>query len=227
MSAPAGWPAAPRYIDGSAYESLYENYFGKDPKALLLLVPGGVEGKRVVDLCCGSAPLAKAALDMGAAVAFAVDADELMLPRLVPAGMEIAKAHAGVFLMACASDPVDAIVCRQAVNYWMDKLPGAGGMLASALVSGGALVFNTFLNKPSEVPSVREVGLPSGDKAIEAIWLAPDGKVHHAQFRSGHEPHATSFDWIAEERYHEILEPHFGLEILRKGSSATFVCRKR
>lgn len=223
------WPKAPLYMNGEAYEDLYENYFDKDPCALPLACPRGVAGLWVADLCCGSAPVAKAALWLGALRAFGVDAHQDMMPKQAEPGLVLVHANVGAFLAhesLRGGRALGALFCRQGVNYWLNRLENAGALLAGALEPGGYFVFNTFLDKPSEEPLVRVTEL-GGEKIVESIWLAPDGAVHHAQFRSGREPHATKFDWMPQERFEEILSPWFDLSLSRKGSGAVFVCEKK
>lgn len=227
MSARAKGAAPPKYIDGRDYEALYANYFEKDPGALPALVPGGVSGRVVVDLCCGSAPVAREMAKMGARRVLAVDGEAAMLPRESVEGVEFVVAGVEAFLDRLAAAPVDAIVCRQAANYWMARSEGVGAKLRRALRPGGALVFNTFLDEPSREPRVKVIELGGGERIVESTWLAPDGRVHHAQFRSGLEPHATAFDWIPEAHFRKILGFFFDVELVRKGPSGVFVCRRK
>ena len=222
------WPEAPLYLEGVEYEKLYENYYQRDPKVLPEACPVGMKGLFVADICCGSAPVAKAALEMGAVKALAVDAQYEMLPKEPKVGLTCIHAHVADFLSSRSEDPekIDVIFCRQAVNYWMLSVQDAGRLLSEALVENGYVIFNTFLDKPSEEPTVRVTGV-GDDRMIETMWLAPDGALHHSQFRSGHKPHATKFDWISQENFMKILEPYFEVSVKRKGSGAIFVCRKK
>ena len=225
----ADWPKAPPYPHGSDYEDLYANYYERDPFALPKASQMDLTGLCVADICCGSAPVAKAALELGAKTAFALDAQLEMLPVKAIPGLIPVNAHVADFLSKPSlrdGKQLDAIFCRQAVNYWMLGVEGAGALIAGALAEGGHFVFNTFLDKPSSEPVVRITGT-GAERIIETMWLAADGAIHHSQFRSGRAPHATKFDWISEEDFRRILSPYFHIRIERKGSGAMVDCAKK
>ena len=116
----------------------------------------------------------------------------------------------------------DLVVCRQAVNYWCLNVSGED--IARIIKQGGVLVFNTFGNKPSETPTMREY-FHQGVAYKEISYLVGD-TVHHVQTAAGMEPHITQFKWIDRDDFRTKLEPHFHCCEVVDGPSSMWYCKK-
>ena len=86
-------------------------------------------------------------------------------------------------------------------------------------------VFNTFGNKPSETPTVREY-YHDGRAYKELSYLIGE-KVYHVQSATGIPPHFTVFDWISREEYTDKLSPFFSLEEVVEGPSSMWYCWRK
>ncbi len=120
----------------------------------------------------------------------------------------------------------DVVVCRQGVNYWLNKLTVK--MLAKAMKPGSVFVFNTFNTRPSTKPTVKQYH-HDGANFIETSWrVAKTGVVHHVQVREGMRPHTTSFQWIPRGTLMRLLGPYFKVTEHRRGRTSLYRCvRKR
>jgi SAM-dependent methyltransferase len=214
------------YPDHERYRELYQRYYdGRDVGELLdLLEP--LEGARVLELCGGDGRLSLAALDRGAAHVRLVDAEAAMVPeeaRNHP-NLRVWITSADGALLTSEAGTYDRIVCRQAVNYWLDRK--IAQRLYHVLKPGGVFAFNTFNQKPPEVPRVLEYEL-DGHAFVEVSWLV-DGTVHHLQVRRGLEPHYTSFTWLSPEALAEILAPpYFEVSCEVRGKTSLYRCVKK
>src|ERR1035437_3461994 len=143
------------YPDYNTYTKLYGRYLKKGPeKFFIKRDPKGLKG---LDLCAGGGQLSQYALDHGAEFVQMVDLEYRMLNPDFDApngrvGMMTIAVEA--YLSTVNQAPFDIVVCRQGVNYWFKNVTGEE--IASKVKKGGMFVFNTFGNKPSETPTVRE-----------------------------------------------------------------------
>ena len=126
------------------------------------------------------------------------------------------------YLRTVNQAPFDIVTCRQGVNYWFKNVTGEE--IASKVKKGGMFVFNTFGNKPSETPTVREY-YHEGVAYKEVSYLIGD-KIHHIQTATGIPPHFTVFDWISHDEYTKKLSPYFITEEEIDGPSSMWYCWK-
>jgi len=208
------------------YEALYAKYYsGRDIQELLQLLEP-LEGSWIIDLCGGDGRLAKAALEAGASSGLLVDASKDMAsaaqryPHLL---IRVQPVHDALIGLRMRGARYDRVVCRQAVNYWLNE--SAAGLVSRVLKPGGIFAFNTFNEKPTTLPRTKayEYG---GHSFVEISWLVGD-MVHHVQVRDGMEPHCTSFRWIPPEEFHALLAPHFEVEEHREGKTSLYKCTRK
>ena len=200
-----------KYPDHETYRALYKRYYdGRDVAELLRLLKP-IDGMRVLDLCGGDGRLSLAALVEGASNVELVDASAAMIPPPILADrhihVRVQKVHDALLGLRMRLDSFDRIVCRQAVNYWLNTI--TAGLVSRVLKPSGVFVFNTFNQRPLEKPYVSEYEL-DGYAFTEVSWLVGD-TVHHVQVRDGMAPHCTSFKWLSPDRLRTLLEPPFTL----------------
>lgn len=213
------------YPDYNTYTKLYGRYLKKGPERFFAKMDP--KGKRIIDLCAGGGQLSQYALDHGALFTQMVD----LQPRMLNPDFKSPDGRAGTMTIAIEAFlstyylnfiPYDMMVCRQGVNYWFKNVSGED--IAKTLVKGGMFVFNTFGNKPSETPTVREY-YHEGVAYKEVSYLIGD-KIHHIQTATGIPPHFTVFDWISHDEYTQKLAPYFITEEHVDGPSSMWYCWK-
>lgn len=218
-------------LDGYEYEDLYARYINANVDEFFRLAD--VKGKRVLDLCSGSGVLARKSVEMGAITpVVAVDASDMMMVGLkFKTSIKTIAATVQEFLEARwaygpkSGSEFDVVFCRQAVNYWMADPNVDLGLLKKIMAERSVFVFNTFNEKPSETPRIREYEF-NWANFIEVSYLVGD-TVHHIQATKGMKPHMTSFKWISREDFMRILAPHFDVEVHTRGKTDMYVCRPR
>jgi ubiquinone/menaquinone biosynthesis C-methylase UbiE len=243
------------YPDYETYRKLYAKYFVHRQARELVDLAGSLTNKTVVDLCGGAGEIALLAKKKGAKTVLLIDGEEAMvdMKALYDFGIwfqrhdlrnwhikyilrcvneyepDWEREECGCFQCETEFDGADFVFCRQAVNYWLWDEKAAKDV-ARIMRSGGKFIFNTFNTKPSTEPKVKQydMGNLNGDwsKYVEVHWLVDD-MVHHVQICEGMEPHYTSFKWIPPERFREILEPHFDLDIKTDQYTDIYICQKR
>ena len=122
-----------------------------------------------------------------------------------------------------ANEKYTKVFCEQAINYWLLNIDIK--KFSSLFEKDGLFIFNTFSNKPSNKPMIKEYVLD--DKSYLEISYLVDNKVHHIQVCEGYEPHFTVFDWISKEQYKELLSPYFDIDIKDDGKSSLYICKRR
>ena len=213
------------YPDHKTYGELYSRYFeGRDIAELLQLLEP-LQGMNVADLCGGEGRATIAALERGAEHVTLVDAESKMIPPELRAhsriSVRVAKVELTFLLLPHTS--LDRVVCRQAVNYWLNDETVKS--LADAMKPGGIFAFNTFNEEPPLKPRKLQYER-NGYLFVELSWLVGD-VVHHVQIREGMAPHCTSFKWLPRELLHEILEPHFTIVEDRREKTSLYRCVKK
>lgn len=213
-----------KYPNYDTYQKLYGRYLIKGPYRFFERCDP--TGKRVLDLCTGGGQLARYAFDHNAKFIQLVDLSPDMLdPMLKKQYNNIGKLTMAVeyYLSAFNQESFDIVVCRQAVNYWFKYVNGIE--IANVVKPGGYFVFNTFGNKPSETPTVREY-YHDGVAYKELSYLIED-RIYHVQSCTGIPPHFTSFDWIDREEYSNKLKPYFDIEEVVDGPSSMWYCKRK
>lgn len=215
------------YPDHSTYKALYLRYHqGRGIEELLELLDPLLD-TRFLDLCCGEGQLSIGALTEGVRSVVAVDGEPRMLShelrseRAVEA--VIRPVHEALEHLLVRQARFDRVVCRQAVNYWLNA--ETARLLSEVLNPQAIFVFNTFNAVPSKEPRVLRYEM-GGHHFVETSWLE-GGMVHHVQERDGLAPHHTSFRWIPPMRFRELLEPYFEVQEHWKGKASLYRCVKK
>jgi SAM-dependent methyltransferase len=209
------------YPDYNTYTKLYGRYLKKGPERFFAKCDPN--GKSVLDLCSGGGQLSTYALEHGASNVLMVDlARQMCNPDFKGLGRTCRIETEVEGFLACNKIQYDIVVCRQAVNYWFLNVNGKD--IARAVTKSGMFVFNTFGNKPSETPTVREY-YHEGVAYKELSYLI-DGKIHHVQAATGIPPHFTVFDWIDWREYRQKLSPYFILDEVVEGPSSMWYCTR-
>lgn len=212
-----------KYPTCETYEILYAKYLQRDPNELLSKAGFSLAGKSVADICGGNGRLSLAAQTRGAKFIAYVEQERDMIPGALYAQQNIAVCNTTIENFVTYLNNFDAMFCQQGINYWINSVKLE--LLAKRLNDGGVLVFNTFYNKPSEFPTVRQYEF-NGRKYVEVSYLL-DGKVMHIQMCEGFAPHFTSFDWVPEEEFVAKLNPWFDVEVEKEKNTAFFICKKK
>ncbi len=211
------------YPDYNTYQKLYGRYLKKGPELFFTKVDP--YGKTVLDLCSGGGQLSQYALECGAKFVQMVDLEGRMLNPTFqppPGSAELALSSVESYLNYHPKE-FDIVTCRQGVNYWFKNVSGES--IAKMVKKDGDFIFNTFGNKPSETPTMREYyhdGL-----AYKELSYLIDGKIHHVQAATGIPPHFTVFDWIDRGEYTEKLKPYFICEEEVNGPSSIWHCMRK
>lgn len=210
-----------KYPKFDVYEKLYKRYF---KKGVDYLVDEGniVANDKVLDLCGGNGRLTKELKKFANNVTY-VDQEKDMIPdNLENLGVKVINMSIQDFLDN-NKEKYNKVFCEQAINYWLLHIDVL--KFSEIFEKDGLFIFNTFSNKPSEKPMIKEYVIDNINY-LEISYLV-NNIVYHVQIREGFEPHFTEFDWISEEEYRKILEPYFDLEIKDNGKSALYICRRK
>ena len=129
-------------------------------------------------------------------------------------------------------DPIDVAVCQQAINYWLTE--SMAWKLSLVMAEGGVFVFNTFNQKPSEIPKTREYTCLNPFEMnerhyTEVSWYVKEDwfDIHHVQVCQGLEPHFTKFKWMSEEYIRNCLEKFFDVELIKDNKTSIYRCVKK
>ena len=215
------------YPSWEIYETLYARYLTRSVTEMIDAA-GGVEGKKVVDLCGGTGRLAEECVKQKAGGVCLVDACPEMWGRLRGIDncpVEIFSESVQLFLSRCVRQ-FDVVFCRQAVNYWLnDEIMQP---LVRRVRKGGVFVFNTFNTQPSSDPMVKQYEMCDPPrKYVEVSSFHPETQVvYHSQSCTGLPMHTTSFKWISPEDFHTLLSPHFDISVIRDGKTSMYLCEK-
>jgi len=215
------------YPDHERYRALYLKYYeGRDIGELLSLLEP-IADMRVLDLCGGDGRLVLEAITQGAKKGVLVDAQADMIS---PAALAHSKVEVralpvrdALLEMKAHGERYDRVVCRQAVNYWFNE--ETGSLLADVLAPGGRFAFNTFNQRPSEKPRVKEYAYAE-HSFVEVAWMIGD-VVYHIQVREGLPSHQTFFRWVPPEEFHRLLEPNFVVNEQQRGTTSLYSCERK
>lgn len=212
-----------QYPNYETYQKLYGRYLKKGPERFFIKC--SPEGKRVLDLCTGGGQLAQYAIDHGAEFVQLVDLSSDMLNPQFRANGNVGRLETSVegYLRTFSQETFDIVVCRQAVNYWFKNV--SAQEIANVVKPGGWFVFNTFGNKPSETPTVREYY--HDGVAYKELSYMIDNQIHHVQACTGIPPHFTVFDWIDKHTYVAKLVGHFDMKEVVDGPSSMWYCKRK
>ena len=213
-----------KYPDYDTYTKLYGRYLTKGVELFFDNVD--IKGKRLLDLCAGGGQLSQYALDNNVGEVLMVDkAPQMLNPSFHLDDWRVSRITSPVeqLLVDFMDIPFDVVTCRQGINYWFKNVSGED--IARVVKSGGTFIFNTFGNKPSETPSVREYF--HGGVAYKEISYVVGDKVHHVQVAAGFPPHITEFHWIERDEFRDKLSPFFHCCERISGPSSMWYCTRK
>jgi SAM-dependent methyltransferase len=166
--------------------------------ALGSLLPGSLEGMRVLDLGCGFGDFARRARRMGAARVVGIDASARMLAeaeRLTrDPGIEFRRAR--IEGLEPEALPYDLVVSSLCLHYVQDY-PGAMARVARLLRSGGRFVFS--------------VEHPMCTARAQQQWIRdPEGRALYWPVDDYHLEGARSTHWFVDHvvKYHRTVEAY-------------------
>ena len=203
------------------YEKLYRRYFLKGVD-YFIKEANLISYDKVLDICGGNGRLTKELIKFSDNVSY-LDKEKDMIPLgLEQLGIKVYNDSVENFIDT-SNEKYTKVFCEQAINYWLLNIDIK--KFSSLFEKGGLFIFNTFSNKPSNKPMVKEYTLD--DKSYLEISYLMNNKVQHIQVCEGYEPHFTVFDWISEEQYKKLLSPYFDIEIKDDGKSSLYICKRR
>jgi ribosomal protein L11 methyltransferase len=136
---------------------------------------GGIEGRAVLDVGCGSGILAIAAVRLGAASALGVDTDPIAIEATTANARRnriARRIHAREGSIPTAAGPFDVVLANLIASLLVRLAPELGGELAP----GGTLLASGILaDREAEVHDAFEgAGLRVTDRLVEGDWVALD-----------------------------------------------------
>lgn len=203
------------------YENLYKRYFLKGVDYFIKEANLNSNDK-ILDICGGNGRLTKELIKYSNNVSY-LDKEKDMIPMdLENLGITIYNDSIENFINNI-NEKYTKVFCEQAINYWLLNIDIK--KFSDLFKKDGLFIFNTFSNKPSNKPMVKEY-LLDDINYLEISYLI-DNKVYHIQVCEGYEPHFTTFDWISKEQYLELLSPYFDVKIKDDGKSSLYICKRR
>ena len=215
-----------KYPCGKDYEVMYKRFFSRPVTDLIDLVKLAPYS-RVLDLCGGTGRLSLEMHKRGHHVTYIDESKDMAcLDEIRLSGnMFILHERAGIYLYCYPRDAekYDAVFCQQAINYWFHPLEV--DKIVGVINPGGYFVFNTFRDKPSTVPVVKEYDI-DGRHYVEVYYSIGD-KVHHVQVCEGYDVHTTEFNYISHEIFMTSLLPYFDIDLTTKDKTMIYKCKKK
>ena len=211
------------YPDYNTYTKLYGRYLKKSVQPFFEGID--LNGKRVLDLCAGGGQLSQFAMSKECGEVLMIDtAPQMLNPEFPLDDWRVSRLVTPVewFFLDYNGVGFDVVTSRQAINYWFKNVSGED--ISRVVKHGGVLVFNTFGNKPSITPTVREY-YHEGVAYKEISYLIDD-TIHHVQTAAGFKPHVTAFAWIDREEFRQKLSPIFHCREVVDGPSSMWYCKK-
>jgi len=210
-----------KYPQYELYEKLYARYF-KRPVTELTDLANVSKTDKVLDICGGGGRLTRQLATLSDFVSY-LDQETDMIPSdLADKGIKVYNTSIQEFIKN-HKERYNKVFCQQAINYWLNGIDIAG--FSDIFEKNGLFIFNTFANKPTEKPMIKEYEY-DGANFVETSHLIDD-KVHHLQIREGYAPHYTIFDWLSEEKIKSKLGHHFNIEVLRDKATSIYKCERR
>jgi SAM-dependent methyltransferase len=144
--------------------------YGHLARALLDDCPGGVAGRRVLDLGAGTGALSRAALDRGAADVVGVDVAAAMLLG-IPTELHVAAAVGDAYCLPFASGSFDVVGAAFSLNHLED--PAAALVEARRVLSSdGALVVSAYASDDDHPAKAAAEAAASAHGWRPAPWYA-------------------------------------------------------
>ena len=216
-----------KYPRGELYETLYAKYINEKNLFEMMDLAGDYKGKNFLDICAGTGRATIEALNRGVDYCAIIDKEKDMVSKNIVFRSDV-TIYFGDVREAFGNiekygKDYDIAFCRQGVNYWLDQSNVT--ILSNIMNKGGVFVFNTFNTKPSIYPMTKEYQIDK-EEFVEISYLVKN-TVHHVQVREGYAPHITEFKWISPEKFKKYLEIYFEVNIITKGKTDIYICRKK
>lgn len=208
----------PKYY---VYEDLYKRYFLKGVDYFIENAALTKDDK-VLDICGGNGRLTKELLKYTNNVSYLDKEKDMIPPDLEELGVKVYNDSIENFVNQI-NEKYTKVFCEQAVNYWLLNIDI--DKFSNLFEKDGLFIFNTFSNKPSNKPMIKEYVLDDTNY-LEISYLI-NNKVYHIQVCEGFEPHFTVFDWISEEQYIKLLSSKFDINLNDNGKSALYLCKRK
>lgn len=210
-----------KYPKYEIYEKIYKRYFLKGVN-YFIKEANITQADKVLDICGGNGRLTKELIKISNNVSY-VDKEKDMIPKeLEELGIKVYNDSIENFVNK-TNEKYTKVFCEQAINYWLLKIDI--NKFSTLFEKDGLFIFNTFSNKPSTKPMIKEYILDDV-RYLEISYLI-DNKVNHIQVCEGYEPHFTIFDWISKEQYLKLLSPYFDIEIKENEKSSLYICKRK
>lgn len=210
-----------KYPVYTEYESVYKRYFLKGTDYIINKVDINKNDK-VLDLCGGNGRLTRELIKYSDDVSY-LDKEQDMIPSWVSdKGIRVYNEDIKEFIKH-NDIKFDKVFCMQGVNYYLDDIDME--LFVRIFNEGGVFVFNTFNNKPSITPYVKEYSLDN-ESYVEISYLVND-EVYHVQIKENHLPHFTRFKYISRDRYFTLLSKCFDIEVYEDKGSSVYVCIRK
>lgn len=199
------------------YDKLYRRFIS-DARTTDLVKSIKCKGKVVLDLCAGSGRLSKKAIALGAQGVIALDmnrnvinisnANENIVP-VVSSVQSISSFTTFKWMSGFLGEP-SVVYCQQAINYWFDTI-NIGNLFRNFVNKDVSFAFNTFNKKPSGIPTSKtyEIDGLTYNETWYLVKECGDEMIYHVQSCEGMQPHLTSFKWISENGYFDVLRFYF------------------
>lgn len=225
------------YPDYKTYEKLYKRFLLGDRSEQMLDLAGDIKGKVFMDICAGGGRLTKEAIKRGTSYNIVIEPEDQMFLRALyykhsdKIGHYVQKAHIALLSMQADGYKADVAICQQGINYWLE--PKYAKSLSLTMSPGGIFIFNTFNQKPSKIPKVREyvmLGQRSKENHyVEISWFATGSwwDVNHVQICDGLPSHTTQFKWMDDEYIRNSLEKYFTIELIKDGKTSIYKCIRK
>jgi len=202
------------------YENLYKRYFLKGVDYFIKEACLTSDDK-ILDICGGNGRLTKELIKFTNNVSY-LDKEKDMIPQyLENLGIKVYNDSIENFIKN-TNEKYTKVFCEQAINYWLLNIDIK--KFSNLFEKDGLFIFNTFSNKPSNKPMIKEYILDN-KSYIEISYLI-NKKVYHIQVCEDYEPHFTIFDWISKEEYKTLLSPYFDINIKDDGKSSLYICKR-
>ena len=210
-----------KYPHYSIYENLYKRFFNKGVQYFIDEADIQVDDN-ILDICGGNGRLTKELKRHCQNVSY-LDQEKDMIPEdLENLGIKVYNNSIEDFVET-TKEKFSKVFCEQAINYWLLNIDIE--KFSNIFEKDGRFIFNTFSNKPSIKPMVKEYEIENKNY-LEISYLVNE-KVYHIQVCEGYAPHFTIFDWISEEIYLKLLSPYFDIKIKDNGKSALYICKRK
>jgi SAM-dependent methyltransferase len=222
-------------LDFETYKKLYAKYLRGSRTKEMVDLAGNLEGKKVLDLCCGGCRLTKEVKKRKPLQILSVDESLKMIPSDFKITFSIfQKWDIETYPIFCGSvkraltdlgsNSIDVIFCQQAINYWFSQ--EYVELIKNVLTSNGLFIFNTFNKKPSTIPITKKYYYEkTGQNYVEISWLVGN-IVKHVQIADGMDPHFTEFQWIPPEKFKRLLKD-FKINVITDNSTDIYICRTK